>query len=264
MSPPVEDQDTSSLPFYPFNIVLNSATIPASLATYLDKHHPNLKRLVSPKLHRLPSTLKTEYAQWSGGNRNADVENRIKRIWHADVHKGEGRRSKVLVFCNKTTRVQELGRYLAENGMPNVALTSTAEARKRGNNHHLDGFVRTTAKPSDDGGADKTEGVHATMAVNTAGDTAQAAAAAQTSADPKESEPHVLITTSLLSRGLDFSPSIKNVIMVDAPRNMIDFLHRAGRTARAGQRGTVVIFGKMKGRGSARDKEVKTRVKAFL
>ena len=38
----------------------------------------------------------------------------------------------------------------------------------------------------------------------------------------------------------------------------------AGRTARAGQRGTVVIFGKTKGRGSARDKEVKTKVKAFL
>ena len=241
------------MPAYPFNLVFNSATIPASLATYLDKKHPNLKRLVSPNLHHLPSTLKTEYAQWSGGNRNADIESRIKRIWHVDTHQGEGRRSKVLVFCNKSTRVEELGRYLSENGMPNVALTSTAEVRHRGNNHHLDGFVRTAAKPSSES--------------SEAATTADATAAVPADAEAKpedQNDPHVLITTSLLSRGLDFSPEIKNVIMVDSPRNMIDFLHRAGRTARAGQRGTVVIFGKTKGRGSARDKEVKTKVKAFL
>ena len=232
---------------YPFNLVLTSATIPKALASYLEKHHPRMKRLVSPKVHHLPTTLRTEHVAWSGGNHNADIESRIKRIWYADMHQNKGTRSKILVFCNKNSRVEELGRYLTENGVPNVALTSTAESRHRGNNRHLDGFLRKPgkqqaseedARPSQDKGR-STEGTE----------------------DEDNNVPHVLITTSLLSRGLDFSPEIKNVLIADAPRNMIDFIHRAGRTARAGARGTVIIFGKAKGRGAAKDKEVVSRVK---
>jgi len=64
-----------------------------------------------------------------------------------------------------------------------------------------------------------------------------------------------MITTSMFSRGLDFSP--------DEPRNMVDFLHRAGRSARAGQVGKVVAFGKLKGRGSAKATEMKKKVRAL-
>ena len=46
-----------------------------------------------------------------------------------------------------------------------------------------------------------------------------------------------MVTTSLLSRGLDFSPEVKHV---DEPRNMIDFLYRAGRSGRAGQSGKLI------------------------
>ena len=44
-----------------------------------------------------------------------------------------------------------------------------------------------------------------------------------------------MITTYMLSRGLDFSPNVRHVFIVDEPRNMVDFLHRSGRSARAGQ-----------------------------
>ncbi|KAG1814217.1 hypothetical protein EV424DRAFT_1630734 [Suillus variegatus] len=73
--------------------------------------------------------------------------------------------------------------------------------------------------------------------------------------------PHVLVTTSLLSRGLYFSPMIKHVFIVDKPRNMIDFLHRAGCAGRAGQVGKVAVFGRAKGSGSGRTEEVKEKVK---
>ena len=233
--------DDSGVISYPFNLLLTSATIPSSLATYLDTHHPTLKRLASPNLHKLPSTLKTEHAPWVSGNRAADIEARIRRIWYSDTAYGNGVRSKVLVFCNKSAKVEEFGKYLAAKGMPNVALTSTADARHRGNNHHIDSFLRTPLPRKDTEDTPKAEkkGNH-------------------------EEEPHVLITTSLLSRGLDFSPDIKNVLIVDPPRNMIDFLHRAGRTGRAGSRGTVVIFGKMKGRGVTKHKEVRKRVNALV
>ncbi len=134
--------------------------------------------------------------------------------------------------------MEELGRYLADNGVPNIALTSTADARRHGSNHHLDGFLTVPASHEVEDGA--------TKAMNKEED---------------EKMPHVLITTSLLSRGLDFSPDIKNVFIVDTPRNMIDFLHRAGRTARAGGRGTVVVFGKAEGRGSLRDVQAKGEIK---
>ena len=53
----------------------------------------------------------------------------------------------------------------------------------------------------------------------------------------------MLVTTSLLSRGLDFTPAVKHVFLLDEPRDMLDFLHRAGRTGRAGRVGNVVVFG---------------------
>ncbi|KAF8877413.1 P-loop containing nucleoside triphosphate hydrolase protein [Infundibulicybe gibba] len=237
---------------YPFNLILTSATIPASLASYLDKHHPKLMRLASPNLHHLPKTLQTEYVNWSGGNKYADIERRVRRVWAEDSSMYNGTDShstlsKVLIFCNRSTKVAALGEYLHDKGIKNIALTSTSEHRKRGSNHHLDGFLRqTTQLQGSSDGATKTE-----------------PAAAPSTSDPAE-EPHVMITTSLLSRGLDFSPEIRHVFIVDEPRNMIDFLHRAGRSGRAGQRGKVVVFGKMKGRGSAKAKDVRKRVGALV
>ena len=221
---------------YPFNLLLTSATIPNSLNFYLEKHHPSLVRLASPHLHHLPKTLQTEYVSWTGGNKFADIERRIRRVWAEDsANASLTSLSKILVFCNKSTKVIELSEYLSEKSIKNVAMTSQSEHRGRGSNKHLAGFLR---KDDED-------------------------QVTQPSTNVKDSA-HVMITTSLLSRGLDFSPSIKHVFIVDEPRNMIDFLHRAGRSGRAGQTGKVVIFGKMTGRGSSRAADVRKRVKALV
>lgn len=50
--------------------------------------------------------------------------------------------------------------------------------------------------------------------------------------------PAILVCTDLAARGLDL-PEVDHVLNCDFPRNPIDFLHRAGRTARFGQRGMV-------------------------
>lgn len=213
---------------YPFNLVLTTATIPSALQEYLSTHHPTLTRLTSPNIHRLPSTLKTQYVSWTGGNKFADIERQIRQIWRDEHYKkGMDDKSKVLVFCNKSEKVEELAKHLTESGIDNVALTRTNDTRRYGSNHHLDGFLKSQPARSSQSG----------------------------STDPK-----VLITTSLLSRGLDFSPSIRHVLIVDEPRNMVDFLHRAGRSGRAGQEGNVVVFGKMEGRGSDRAREVRKKV----
>ncbi len=133
----------------------------------------------------------------------------------------------------------ELCAYLEEQGVKCVPMTSASEHRGRGSNRHLAGFLKKH-NPSTEDRTGKT----------------------REDGDVKN-DPHVMVTTSLLSRGLDFAPEIKHVFIVDEPRNMVDFLHRAGRSGRAGQHGKVVIFGKVKGRGSERARDVKRRVGAL-
>lgn len=222
---------------YPFNFVLTSATIPTFLSTYLATHHPTLMRLSSPRVHHLPPGVRTEYAAWTGGNRDVDVERRIRRVWAEDAlastNAGLAQLSKVILFCNKRQRVEQLGAFLESRGIRCVALTGCAERRQRGSNRHLDGFLKPpmrAGKPE--------ESLKSELGLQ------------------------VLVTTSLLSRGLDFNPDIRHVFLVDEPRNMIDFLHRAGRTGRAGQAGKVVMFGRAKGRGSNRTVEMRKKIKA--
>ena len=54
----------------------------------------------------------------------------------------------------------------------------------------------------------------------------------------------VLVSTDLASRGLDL-PDVTAVIQVDFPVNSADFLHRAGRTARAGKSGIGKLYHNM-------------------
>lgn len=55
-------------------------------------------------------------------------------------------------------------------------------------------------------------------------------------------ESRILIATDVASRGLDMSVGVEHVILYDFPRNAIDYIHRIGRTARAGNSGYVTAF----------------------
>lgn len=57
----------------------------------------------------------------------------------------------------------------------------------------------------------------------------------------REGKIQVVVTTDLLARGLDI-PDLEHVINYDLPYKAEDFLHRIGRTARAGKEGTAITF----------------------
>lgn len=57
----------------------------------------------------------------------------------------------------------------------------------------------------------------------------------------KEGEVRILITTDLSARGLD-AALVSHVINFDIPPHYEDYIHRIGRTARAGNRGTAITL----------------------
>jgi superfamily II DNA/RNA helicase len=52
----------------------------------------------------------------------------------------------------------------------------------------------------------------------------------------------VLVSTDLAARGLDIG-DLSHIIALDVPQDAGAYLHRAGRTGRAGKRGIVVTIG---------------------
>ena len=51
----------------------------------------------------------------------------------------------------------------------------------------------------------------------------------------------MLVATNLAARGLDI-PTISHVVNYDMPENIEEYVHRIGRTARMGKRGTAISF----------------------
>jgi ATP-dependent RNA helicase DDX21 len=51
----------------------------------------------------------------------------------------------------------------------------------------------------------------------------------------------VLIATNVAARGLDI-PHVDLIVQLEPPSNVDDYIHRSGRTARAGRSGVCVTF----------------------
>ncbi|XP_070712424.1 uncharacterized protein, partial [Pempheris klunzingeri] len=57
----------------------------------------------------------------------------------------------------------------------------------------------------------------------------------------KSGKANIMVATGVASRGLDI-PDVKRVILYDCPKNIDDYIHRIGRTGRAGNTGEAITF----------------------
>ncbi len=78
----------------------------------------------------------------------------------------------------------------------------------------------------------------------------------RTLAQLKSGEVNVLVATDVASRGIDVQ-AVTHVINFDLPRSAEDYVHRIGRTGRAGSKGTALSF------ASRRDSFLVKKIEAF-
>jgi ATP-dependent RNA helicase MRH4, mitochondrial len=232
-------------------LILCSATIPRSLDSFLDKRFPNIKRLVTPKLHSIPRRVQLGVVDIEKdpyrGNRNlacADIIWTIGKSVHEDTESTHTVKS-MLVFVNEREKAEEVAQYLASKGIDAVALTrDTTEQRQ---NEILSTFTSASRIEGEEKPSDKKRGFRDFIPF----DKNSIPLTSSESDSPAQSRPSrhlsntkVLVATDLGSRGID-TLAVRHVILYDVPHTTIDFVHRLGRMGRMGRRGRgIVLTGK--------------------
>jgi ATP-dependent RNA helicase MRH4 len=186
------------------DLVFCSATIPRQFDRILRENYPNTIRLVTPKIHKLPSHVDFRVVEVF---RPPYMDNKLmalKQALYAIYHDGteEGLKKRVVVFVNRRESVDGITKDLCADGYSAFGVDGAMKPELR--SALISDFIEP-AQPSE------------------------------------KPEVNVLVTTDLMARGIDMN-RIRNVILYDLPKNSADLLHRAGRTGRLNARGRVLLL----------------------
>lgn len=234
----VIDRAASSLK----QLILCSATIPRSLDKFLDKRYPEIKRLVTPKLHSITRRVQLGVVDIEKepyrGNRNlacADVIWQIGKATHDDAS-GNASVKSMMVFVNEREQAEEVAKFLASKGVDAAALTrDTSEARQ---GEILSAFTA----PDKLEGEKNDDGKNRNFRDFVPFDGPQPGQKSSSNLGSRHlPNTKVLVTTDLGSRGID-TLSVRHVILYDVPHTTIDFVHRLGRVGRMGRRGRGIVL----------------------
>lgn len=190
------------------SLVFASATIPSRFNKTIDHLFPDVINISTPSLHKLPKSIEFRMINASVSPYKGSKIKALAQALYAIHCDGteQGYEKRVIVFVNKKEDCSKIAEKLSKSyGHDVTYITSedTAEERKR--------KVATFVVP------------------------------AQKLEDPAKPVLKVLVCTDLLSRGLNFQ-GIRNVILLDVPKNSADLVHRAGRTGRMNQSGRVFMI----------------------
>lgn len=192
-----------------------SATITRQLQRTLTSLYPEAKIHMTAGLHAALPALRQRFVTIDQPG-DAKMQQALKIIMEEPT-------SRIIVFCNKLAKAESLHKYLLDH-MTFKEPEESLELEAGGSNpshSHSHSHVRTL--PSI---------FHGNLPPIQRSSIIQKFASGAI---------RVLICTDLAARGLD-TPWVNHVINYDFPRSLQDYLHRAGRTARAGRGGAVTSF----------------------
>ncbi|RMZ92030.1 hypothetical protein DV736_g747, partial [Chaetothyriales sp. CBS 134916] len=192
-------------------LILCSATIPRSLDRFLDHRYPQIKRVVTPKLHSITrrvqlGVIDIEREPYRGSRQLAcaDVVWQIGKAEHDDTHSHHAVKC-IMVFVNEREEAEALAKFLVSKGIEAVPLTRDTSEQRSG--EVLAAFTSHA----------RVEGA------------------------PKEAKEAKKSFSNLGSRGID-TLAVRHVILYDVPHTTIDFVHRLGRVGRMGRRGRGIVL----------------------
>eukprot|EP00978_Attheya_sp_CCMP212_P009461 scaffold22356_cov53-Attheya_sp.AAC.13 len=188
----------------------------------------NLRVLTAPGLHRAVPRLRQVFV---------DVGNTDKLSLLLDVVSGGGGAGSAaytsegstnpltLVFCNTVASCRAAEHALAEAGIQSLCYHGDLNSVDRAANLKRFRAVGSAKTNSDSSSSNNELDDFEDYDEDSMGNMMQQQSSAM------NGEPRVLVCTDIAARGLDV-PEVDHVVMFDFPLNSIDYLHRAGRTAR--------------------------------
>ncbi|KXN72052.1 P-loop containing nucleoside triphosphate hydrolase protein [Conidiobolus coronatus NRRL 28638] len=220
-----------------YQISIVSATIPKQMLELLNKRFPDLLHITTPTLHKAVPNCRQHFVDLKHyqGNRSLALFDALRNF---EVRKSATATKKLkdraLIFCNTRKGVMLTYRALKDKGIPALCLyggvpspvdpPSDRELVKRFLNPNLAESITISPRSQ--------ESNNKSIDESTAVDITE---------EDSDSQPRILVCTDIASRGLD-TTSCNHVILYDFPTSVVDYLHRIGRTARAGKTGTVTCL----------------------
>lgn len=195
-------------------LVLCLATIPKEFTKTLDKMFPN-KRLVvnitSKNLHMLPRQVEYRVIDASEKPYNNSPTRALVQCLFAIETDGTDPEfvKRVVVFVNEKSSAKALADKLITkyNLRQRDVVTLTGEMNPSQRQNYLEPFTNW----------------------------------AQPLAESEGLKMKILITTDLMARGINFR-GVKNVVLYELPKSLVDLVHRVGRTGRMRQAGRVFLI----------------------
>ncbi|KAI9292661.1 P-loop containing nucleoside triphosphate hydrolase protein [Neoconidiobolus thromboides FSU 785] len=231
-----------------YQIQIVSATLPKLVLQTLDKLFPNILKITTPSLHKALPNCKQHFVDLKDyqGNRQLALLDILRQFDQRTSSTAQQKsRDRIIIFCNTRKSVSIAQTFLMDRKIPSISL------------YGKDPFPNTppaTEKEIQQFLYPSSPTVSSSYAFSSS--------TRETETDPEtdttiDKNPKILLCTDIASRGLD-TTSVNHVILYDFPTSVVDFLHRCGRTARAGKSGIVTaLVGK-------KDRSLSERIKRSI
>jgi len=187
----------------------------------------NMRVLTAPGLHRAVPRLRQVFIDVG----NVDKLSLLVDVISAEASKmktnkkRQGGEGLTLVFCNTVGSCRAAQHALAESGIESLCYHGELNSAARAENLAI---FRKAGKVGDS--SQKVPTPRSSSRDDVDFDDEEEEYNLNETTDKKDL-PRVLVCTDIAARGLDV-PEVNHVLMFDFPLNPIDYLHRAGRTAR--------------------------------